>query len=152
MAVISAMDSLNPIAARIVDLVKGTVLISDLFGRRLGGVNHEVRIRALSGMGKNPNVGAVLVVSLHRTSALTVAEPLAASGVDVEIVAFQELGSSLKAIEQGARIAVKMVKNVRLKVDSGSQFQALTLGWNVEVPIFRAEFSATPRSVTRRTA
>ena len=109
-AVISAIDSLNPIAAKIVDLVKGTVLVSDLFGRKLAGVNHGVRIRSLAGMALNPNVGAVLVVSLHMPSALTVAEPISAAGKEVEIVAFQDQGSTIKAIEEGVRIAVKMVK------------------------------------------
>ncbi len=109
-AVISVIDSLNPVAAKIADLVRGTVLVTDLFGRKMGGINHEVRIRSLAGMAMNPNVGAVLVVSLHMPSALSVADPIAASGKDVEIVAFQDVGSTLKAIEQGARLAVKLVK------------------------------------------
>src|SRR3974390_1228754 len=127
-AVISAMDSLNPIAARIVDLVKGTVLVSDLFGRKLGGVNHEVRVRTLCGMGGSPNVGAVLVVSLHQASAATIAEPLAAHGNDVDVIAFQDAGSTLKAIEQGARIAVKMVRKCSAHRRKPAPLSSLILG------------------------
>ena len=108
--VISAMDTVNPIAQKIVDSVRGTVLISDLFGRKLAGFNHEIRFRALTGLGKNPNIGGAIVISLHRPSAMPLAEAISLSGKDVEFIAFQELGSTLKCIEHGMRMAVKMVK------------------------------------------
>ncbi|MEW6335268.1 MAG: UxaA family hydrolase, partial [Thermodesulfobacteriota bacterium] len=127
-AVISAIDSLNPIAAKIVDLVKGTVLVTDLFGRKLAGVNHPVRIRSLAGMAQNPNVGAVIVVSLHIPSARAVAEPISAAGKEVEIVAFQELGSTLKTIEQGVRIAVQMVKKCSAQRREPAPLSSLILG------------------------
>jgi altronate dehydratase large subunit len=143
-AVISAIDSLNPIAAKIVDLVKGTVLVSDLFGRKLAGVNHAVRIQSLSGMALNPNVGAVLVVSLHMPSALTVAEPISASGKDVEIVAFQEIGSTLKTIEQGVRIAVQMVKKCSAQRRQPAPVSSLTLGVECGGSDFSSGISGTP--------
>jgi altronate dehydratase large subunit len=108
--VISAMDSVNPIAAKIVDAVRGTILITDLFGRKLAGFNHQIRFEALSGLGKNPNIGSAIVVSLHRASAMPLAEAIAQSGKDVEFLAFQDLGSTLTCIEHGMRLAVKMVK------------------------------------------
>jgi len=111
-AVISAMDTVNPIAGKIVDLVKGTVLITDLFGRKLAGFNHEIRFRSLVGLGQNPNVGAAIVISLHRPSAMPIAEAIGKNGTDVEFIAFQELGSTLKCIEHGMRFAVKMVKKL----------------------------------------
>jgi altronate dehydratase large subunit len=143
-AVISAMDSLNPIAAKIVDLVKGTVLVSDLFGRKLAGVNHAVRIRSLAGMALNPNVGAVLIVSLHMPSALTVAEPLSPSGKDVEIIAFQEFGSTLKAIEQGVRIAVKMVKKCSAERRQPAPASSLILGVECGGSDFSSGISGNP--------
>lgn len=143
-AVISAMDSLNPIAAKIVDLVQGTVLISDLFGRKLAGVNHGVRIRSLSGMGKNPNIGAVLVVSLHMPSALTVAEPIAASGRDLEIVAYQEIGGTLKSIEQGVRLAVKMVKKCSAQRRQSFPISSLVLGVECGGSDFSSGISGNP--------
>ncbi len=143
-AVLSAMDSLNPIAARIADMVRGTVLVSDLFGRKLAGVNHAIRVRSLAGMALNPNVGAVLVVSLHRPSALTVAEPIAAGGKEVEIVAFQEQGSTLKAIEQGVRIAVQMVKKCSAQRREPAPLSTLTLGVECGGSDFSSGISGNP--------
>ena len=110
--VISAMDTVNPIARKIVDLVHGTVLISDLFGRKLAGFNHEIRFRSMTGLGKNPNIGGVIVISLHNASAMPIAEAIAEAKKDVEVIAFQEIGSTLKCIEHGMRLAVKMVKKL----------------------------------------
>ena len=143
-AVISAIDSLNPIAAKIVDLVQGTVLVSDLFGRKLAGVNHAVRVRSLAGMALNPNVGAALVVSLHAPSALTVADPIAAAGKDVEILSFQECGSTLKAIEQGMRIAVKMVKSCSSQRREPAPMSTLTLGVECGGSDFSSGISGNP--------
>lgn len=143
-AVISAIDSLNPIAAKIVDLVKGTVLVTDLFGRKLAGVNHPVRIRSLAGMAQNPNVGAVIVVSLHVPSARAVAEPISATGKEVEIVAFQELGSTLKTIEQGVRIAVQMVKKCSAQRREPVPLSSLILGVECGGSDFSSGISGNP--------
>jgi altronate dehydratase large subunit len=143
-AVISAIDSLNPIAAKIVDLVHGTVLISDLFGRKLAGVNHGVRIRSLSGMGMNPNIGAVLVVSLHMPSALTVAEPIAAAGKDVDIVAYQDIGGTIRSIEQGVRLAVKMVKKCSAQKRHSFPVSSLVLGVECGGSDFSSGISGNP--------
>lgn len=111
-AIISAMDTVNPIVKKIVDLVKGTVSVTDLFGRKLAGYNHDIRLRSLTGLGQNPNVGAAIVISLHRPSAMPIAEAIGKNGTDVEFIAFQDLGSTLKCIEHGMRLAVKMVKKL----------------------------------------
>jgi len=108
--IISAMDNVNPIARKIAENVKGTVLISDLFGRKMMGTNHEMRVKAFTGLAGNPNLTGVIVVSLHRPSAASLAEPIAALGKEVECIVFQEDGSSLKCIERGIRLAVQMVK------------------------------------------
>lgn len=143
-AVISAIDSLNPVAAKIADLVRGSVLVTDLFGRKMGGKNHAIRIRSLTGMAMNPNVGAVLVVSLHMPSALSVAGPIAESGKDVEIVAFQDVGSTLKAIEQGARLAVKLVKACSTQRRQAVPLSRLTLGVECGGSDFSSGISGNP--------
>ncbi|MCL5807049.1 MAG: UxaA family hydrolase [Deltaproteobacteria bacterium] len=143
-AVISAIDSLNPVAAKIADLVRGSVLVTDLFGRKMGGKNHAIRIRSLTGMAMNPNVGAVLVVSLHMPSALSVAGPIAESGKDVEIVAFQDVGSTLKAIEQGARLAVKLVKACSTQRRQAVPLACLTLGVECGGSDFSSGISGNP--------
>ena len=109
-AVISAMDNVNPVARKIVENVAGTVLITDLFGRKMMGTNAEMRVKAFTGLGTNPNVCGVIVISLHRASAMSLAEPIAAAGKDVECIAFQDEGSSMNCIQKGIRTAVQMVK------------------------------------------
>jgi len=108
--VISAMDSVNHIAEKIVDYVNGTVLITDLFGRKQMGINYELRLKTLTGLGRNPNLGGVIIVGLHRPSAMDLAEIISASGKPVECIVFQELGSTLICVEHGIRTAVKFVK------------------------------------------
>ncbi len=108
--VISAMDCVNHIAEKIVDYVNGTVLITDLFGRKQMGINYELRLKTLTGLGRNPNLGAVIIVGLHRPSAMDLAEIISASGKPVECIVFQDLGSTLVCIEHGVRTAVKFVK------------------------------------------
>lgn len=107
-AILAAMDNVNPIAQRITELVKGTVLITDLFGRKQAGANHIARMKALCESACNPNVGAVLVISLHKPSALQLAEQIDAADQQVEYITYQNYASSLKTIEAGAAIALKM--------------------------------------------
>ena len=109
-AILSAMDTVNPIASKIAELIRGTVLITDIFGRKQAGVNHNTRMKALSGLACNPNIGAVLVVSLHKPSAEELSEKIAAAGQKVQYVSYQNYGGSLRTIEAGAQAALNMVK------------------------------------------
>jgi altronate dehydratase large subunit len=142
--VISAMDNVNPIARKIVDQVYGTVLISDLFGRKQAGINHEIRFRALSGLGKNPNLGGVIVISLHRASAVPLTESIAASGKDVEFIAFQDVGSSIRCIEEGVRIAAKMVKKCSEERRDYHPLSRLTIGVECGGSDFSSGISGNP--------
>lgn len=108
--VMSVMDSMNPIAARIAEMVSGTVLITDLFGRRMVGTNYHTRQKALLGLGTNPNVAAVLLLGLHEPAVLNLLEPLAAMGMDVEGIAYQKEAGTASAIASGIRIATQLVR------------------------------------------
>ena len=81
-----------------------------IFGRKQMGINYELRLKTLTGLGKNPNLGGVIIVGLHRPSAMDLAEIISASGKPVECIVFQELGSTLVCLEHGVRTAVKFVK------------------------------------------
>jgi len=142
--VISAMDNVNPIAGKIVENVRGTVLISDLFGRKQAGVNHEIRFRSLTGLGNSPNLGSVIVLSLHRPSAESLAESIAASGKDVEFIAFQDLGSTFKCIESGMRIAAKMVKKCSEEKRTAHPLSSLKMGVECGGSDFSSGISGNP--------
>lgn len=127
-AVVSVMDSMNPIAARIAEMVSGTVLITDLFGRRMVGDNYEVRQKALIGMATNPNVAAVLLLGLHEPAVLNLLEPLAALGMDVEGIAYQKEPGIASAIASGARIATRLVCKHSATRPVGFPLSALRIG------------------------
>ena len=108
--IISLMDNSNGLARKIHENVRGTDLVTDLFGRKMIGRNHEMRLRAIHGMAMNPNIVGVVLVSLHKPSTDAFAGPIAEAGKDVECVAYQEYGSTLRAIEAGIVAAAKMVR------------------------------------------
>jgi altronate dehydratase large subunit len=142
--IISAMDNVNPLARKIAENVKGTVLIQDLFGRKMAGTNYEMRTRAFTGMACNPNLGGVVILSLHRQSADSLALPIAASGKDVECVVFQELGSSLKCLEEGIRIAVQMVKKLSGELRTPHPLSRLAIGVECGGSDFSSGISGNP--------
>ena len=104
------MDNTNKLALKIHENVRETDLVTDLFGRKMIGRNHEMRMKAIHGMAMNPNICAVVLVSLHKPSTDTFAGPIANAGKDVECVAFQEYGSTFRAIEAGTVAAAKLVR------------------------------------------
>ncbi len=108
--VISLMDNANGLARKITENVRGTDLITDLFGRKMIGRNHDMRLKAIHGMAMNPNLAGVVLVSLHSTSTEAFAEPIAAAGKDVECVAYQDYGSTMRSIEAGTVAAAKLVR------------------------------------------
>ena len=126
--VIALMDNVNGIARKIAGNVRGTELVTDLFGRKLIGLNHEMRLKAIHGMATNPNLGGVILVTLHGVSAETFAEPIAAAGKDVECVVYQDIGGTLRTIEQGTLIAAKMAKKVSGVQRSEQPLSRLVMG------------------------
>lgn len=109
LAVIAAMDNVNPVARRIASLVRDAAAITVPFGRGQVGPDKARHDGALAGMGRNPNFGAALVVSLEPRSAQAVAEAVAASGKPVEWLAVQPCGGTLKATELGVRLATRLL-------------------------------------------
>jgi len=67
---------------------------------------------ALAGLGKNPNVAAVLVVGLgcEFIKAPQLAEDIAATGKRVEHLVIQEAGGSQKSAKEGVRMARSMLE------------------------------------------
>lgn len=108
--IISLMDNTNGLARKITENVRGTDLITDLFGRKMIGRNHEMRLKAIHGMAMNPNLAGVVLISLHSASTEAFAGPIAAQGKDVECVAYQDYSSTLRSVEAGIVAAAKLVR------------------------------------------
>ncbi|MBL24831.1 MAG: hypothetical protein CMM48_13140 [Rhodospirillaceae bacterium] len=108
--IISLMDNTNGLALKIHQNVRETDLVTDLFGRKMIGRNHDMRMKAIYGMAMNPNLAGIVFVSLHKPSTDAFAGPIADAGKDVECVPFQEYGSTFRAIEAGTVAAAKLVR------------------------------------------
>lgn len=98
------------------------------------GADHEQTVRTLIGLGKNPNVGAVLVVGLgcEGVEPDNVAKEISKTGKLVEKIIIQETGGTLKTIEKGTRIARnfanELAKMKKEKVDIGKIILGIECG------------------------
>lgn len=127
-AVISASDNANFVANRIAQLVLGAVALTPSFGRGEIGADLEQHIRTLSGLGKNPNVYGVIVVSLEPVIAEKVAAPIRKSGKPVEVVTIDDCGGSMAATMAGVRCAQRMVIEASRIKKTEADLSCLQLG------------------------
>ena len=98
--------------------VKDVIAISHPHGCAQLPFDAEQTLRTVVGVGKNPNVAAVLVVGLgcELLSAPSLASKIAESGKPVKSLVIQEVGGSPKTIREGIRIVKKMLADAsRLK-------------------------------------
>lgn len=126
--VIPSVVCANHVAARIAAEV-GAVAIPHGYGCGLLGADKEQVFRTLVGMGKNPNVGAVLVVGLgcEAIQPRKVAEAISESQKPVRVVVIQEAGGTLKAMEQGTRIARDLVAELSMQERRPAGLEKLVL-------------------------
>ena len=101
----------NEICNAIAQKVKGTISIPHQHGCAQLPFDAEQTARTLIGVGKNPNVAAVLVIGLgcEVVSSSMVASKIAESGKPVKNLIIQEVGGSPKTIKEGVKIAKEMV-------------------------------------------
>jgi altronate dehydratase large subunit len=106
--------------------VKGVIAISHPHGCAELPFDAEQTLRTLAGVGKNPNVAAVLVVGLgcEVVDAPLVASMIAESGKPVKSLVIQDVGGSLKTVREGVKIIKEMLayashlKKERVGLDS----------------------------------
>ena len=107
--VISVMDNVNPIVRAICQGVYGTLPITTLFVRGQYGRDLKISYDTLGGMGRNPNLSAVLVVGLEETSAEQVASRIRNCGKPVDVLLVQNEAGSIAATAEGMRKATNLV-------------------------------------------
>lgn len=108
-AILAVMDNVNGIVKHLQSLVTGTVAVPVWYGRGQFGADDTLFRGTQAGLGKNPNVHSVLVVSLEQVSAEKVAASIAESGKRVEHISVQDVGGTIEAIAQGMRHLISMV-------------------------------------------
>jgi altronate dehydratase large subunit len=108
--VLSVMDNVNPVAEAICANVAETLLIKTLFVRGQYGRDLEIAYNTLAGMGRNPNLAALLVVGLEETSTEAVASRIRNCGKPVDVLLVQKEPGSIAAVASGIRKAAALVR------------------------------------------
>jgi altronate dehydratase large subunit len=106
-AVISVMDNCNPVTRTIARTVGGCIPVTTLFVRGQFGADLDFAFESLAGLGRNPNIAAVLLVGLEEQSTAEVARRIRATGKPVETVHLQPHGT-VQCIADGTRKATKL--------------------------------------------
>jgi altronate dehydratase large subunit len=110
--------------------VGGTISIPHQHGCAQLAFDAEQTARTLIGVGKNPNVAAVLVIGLgcEVVNSSMIASKIAESGKLVKNLLIQEVGGSPKTVKEGVKIAREMLSYAsRLKREKGKP-DSLILG------------------------
>lgn len=110
LAVIPTVVCSSGVASRIAEQVPRAVSLTHHSGCGTGGDDIEKTKRTLAGLGKSPNVGAVLVVGLgcEQVDPYSLSERIKESGKEVETLVIQEEGGAKKTIDKG----IEIVKNM----------------------------------------
>lgn len=114
LAIIPASVCASETAKRIGELVPGSVVLAHQHGCCHLGEDYRQTVATLAGLGKNPNVGAVLVIGLgcEGIQADVLANDIRQSGKPVEMIVIQEQGGTLGAVAEGARIASRLMREI----------------------------------------
>lgn len=113
-AVIPSVVCANDVGQAICHQVRGTVGLFHHQGCCQLPTDLKRVTDTLSNIGQNPNVGAVLVVSLgcEGTDQNRIVEEISATGKPCEIIRIQELGGTSRAIQEGIDKAQKLVQMI----------------------------------------
>lgn len=111
----------NQVANRVAQLVPDSIAIGHQHGCSQIGADKQRTFDVLAGTGKNPNVGAVLIISLgcEVVDPLELAQEIASTGKRVECFDIQSVGGSVKAIVHGAKLA----RDLRQELDQMEKVQ-----------------------------
>lgn len=108
--VIPTVICANQVCTRISQSVNATVSIPHQHGCSQIGADKTRTFETLAGTGRNPNVGAVIIVSLgcEVIDPHELAANIAETGKPVEVIDIQSVGGSVKAIQKGIEIAKRL--------------------------------------------
>ncbi|MBP2641066.1 MAG: Altronate dehydratase [Firmicutes bacterium] len=128
--ILSAVVCVNEVVENIVRQVQGTARFTHHQGccqtpLDIGKVNH-----ALIGLGRNPNLHSVIVVSLgcESTDLAGVIAGIQASGKRVEHLVVQEIGGATRTAAEGILLAQEMVREASLQQREPFPISELVMG------------------------
>jgi altronate dehydratase large subunit len=110
--ILSINGLVAPAARRIAAAVTPTLLVATPYGRGQFGADKRAHAEQMVGLGRNPNVAAVLVVGADRATADGIAAQIAASRKPTEVVALDDVHEDALALSlHGTRAAARLVHN-----------------------------------------
>jgi altronate dehydratase large subunit len=110
--ILSTVVCANEVADEISMQVSGTAAFTHHQGCAQTPVDIKRVNETLIGLGRNPNLAAVLLVSLgcESTAVEEVARAISEAGKPVEIIVIQDIGGAAKSIAEGTLLAQNMVQ------------------------------------------
>jgi altronate dehydratase large subunit len=129
-AVIPIGACVNEIPVRVANEVQGTVALPHNQACSHLGKDVSVRKEVIVGLGKNPNVGAVVLVGIgcEVVDIESIAQKIAQSGKEVEAVTINREGTFSKALGRSEDIARSLVKHISELERKPAPLNTLVLG------------------------
>jgi altronate dehydratase large subunit len=105
----------NQVVTKIEQQIPGSIAIPHQHGCSQVGEDKDRTHKVLVGMGRNPNVGAVLLVSLgcEVMDAKQIQKEIAETGKPVVWIDIQEEGGSVNTIHKGIEIADQLINEIK---------------------------------------
>lgn len=126
--VLSITGLTGPAAQRIGRSVAGSQVVAMPFGSGIIGEDQVVHHRALVGMGRNPNVGGVLVIGGHPPKVDQVAHDIEQAGKPVEAITLDECGhDGLTLADRGIRAAARIALKISRQRPEAAPLSSLFL-------------------------
>lgn len=118
------------VAFNIAAQVPGAIALPNQHGCCQLGADYEQTLRTLIGLGKNPNVAAVLVVGLgcEGIPIQETADEISKTGKPVQAIIIQENSGTLKTTALGIQIASEMARSISLLKSEEAPLSELCLG------------------------
>ncbi|MEL1135484.1 UxaA family hydrolase [Desulfitobacterium sp. THU1] len=138
------------VAFNIAAQVPGAVAVPNQHGCCQVGTDYEQTLRTLIGIGKNPNVAAVLVVGLgcEGIPIQETAAEISTSGKPVQAIVIQENGGTLKTTALGVQIASQMARQISLIKPVEASITELSLGVECGGSDFTSGLASNPAAGT----
>ena len=111
--VIATVGCVNEIVLAICHQIKGTIPVTHMQGCLTVTDDLERVQKTIINLGKNPNLAAVLLVTLGCESVFPneIRDAIAESNKPVELIGMHQLGGSIRTIASGCEIAEQMVQD-----------------------------------------
>ena len=127
--IISITGLTGPTARKISNLLQGSLFVDNPYG---GGIIGEDKIRqdnAIIGFAKNPNIGAVLIITADPPKGHYIKSALDNSKKPVELLTLDECNhDAIKLLDLGLRVGAKLTKHISNYRREKVPFSELTIG------------------------